>query len=360
MTLTTEIDNGILNKIEALLRMAQDKRGNENESANAMRAAQRLADAHNLSLASLDPSSKKSADKRREDKKFGGGLYQWQRDLYAAIAELNHCKHWVQEEKVEGKVSAYEKRKYGAEEAKHRAEHGYADWGREWRHRLLGSPVNVLSAQMMAEYLQGAVERLARDFVGNDPKKFFVQDAIAFREGAASRIVDMLKEKRQEDLREQKRQREEAAARNPGGQNQLVILDDVINAEAEANYDYLHGEGAWARREAEKAASTARYEERLRAAAEAQRVQDEWDAAHPVEAAARKKAEAEANAKYWADWQASQPKSRPSRATGLGRSRQQTDAERRASSGAYYSGRNEGAKVSLDKQVDSNTKGYIK
>lgn len=358
-TQTTDIDDGILNKIESLLRMANDKRGNENEASNAMRAAQRLADAHNLSLASLDPANKKAADKRREDKKFGGGLYQWQRDLYKAIAELNHCRHWVSEETVEGKVSAYEKRKYGAEEAKYRAEHGMADWGREWRHRLLGSPVNVLSTQLMAEYLQGTVERLARDFVNNDPKKFFIQDAIAFREGAASRIVILLQDKRREDIAEQQRQREEAAARNPGGQNQLVILDDIVSAEAEANYDYLNGEGAWARVQADKARREAAYEERLKAAAEAERIQDEWDAAHPEEAAARKRKEAEDAAAYWADWEKRNKRS-ASRTPAAPRTRSQTDAERRASSSAYYSGSVAGSKVSLDKQVDSNTKGYIK
>ena len=353
MATLNDIDEELADRIMKILAMAKHKDSNENEAANAMRMAQKLADAHNLSLANLDPESRSSAGKKRAGQKTNGGLYVWQRELYAAIAKLNHCKHWCSEEEETGKVSAYEKRKWGAEEAKYRAENGYASWGKTFRHRLLGSPVNVISTQMMADYLQDAIERMARDYVGNDAKKFFIPDAIAFREGMASRIVMRLEEKRREDVEEQERMKKEAQDRGDG--SSLVITTDVISAEEEANYDYLNGEGAWARKVAAEAESQRKYYERLAAAEEARKIQAEWDKAHPVEAAER---DAKAAAE-WAAYVKSQPKYRPSRASSMPRERSATDRERRQSSTGYYDGSAAGSKVSLDKQVGSKGNGGL-
>lgn len=348
-----DIDQGLVTKILNLLAVANDKRGNENEAANAMRAAQRLADAHNLSLANLDPEARNKSASKRTDTKLGGGLYVWQRELYAAIAKLNHCVHWCAEEDEEGKVSAYAARKYGAQYARDNKM-----WGKTWRHRLLGSPVNVLATQMMADYLQSTIERLARDYVDNNPKMYFIQDAIAFREGASARIIGTINTQREADIAEQRRQKEAAQARGDG--MSLMIMDDIADIEHAANYDHQHGEGAWARILAGRAAEEAARQKRIAAAEEAARIQKAYDEAHPEEAAARK-------AKEQADWEAfvkslgkGSSRSRSRSYSSTPRERQQTDREARRSSGAYYDGSAAGSKVSLNKQVDESKKGLLK
>lgn len=311
----------VIAKVRKLLALA-DNNPNENEAANAAAKAQELLEAYNLDMAVVGQKERKYA--KREDKKRGGGLYKWQRNLWFATAQLNFCNYYF-----------YRGLKAGS----------------QYEHQLIGSQANVVSTEVMAQYLEGVVERLARKWVAeNRPgKSIFIREAIAFREGVAGRLTGRLWEKRwarlAEDNERIKQERERNRAHGVNTENALV-LQDVINTEEDLNADYINGwePGTSARRrleaDARRAAAQAAAEELLRK-------QEEWDAAHPEEAARRKarqaqedEARAQDAAKEWAKQQF--------------RARKPTPEEERAKLRSYREGWNEGGAVSLDKQVDKS------
>jgi hypothetical protein len=126
-----------------------------------------------------------------------------------------------------------------------------------------------------------------------------------------------------------------------------LTLKSVAESEEAANYDFLHGEGAWARKqkaieEAEKRWAERRAEQ-AKAEAEAERVYAEWAAANPEEAA--KEAEKERK-------KARQKAQRRALGGGGFRYRQESASEKRRDSSAYWSGRDAGKDVSIDPQTD--------
>lgn len=302
-------------RIMKLLAMAQGM-ANENESANALQLAQKLADAHNLELGTIGKTGK------REDKKVSKGLYPYQRTLYNGLADLSHCRCWL--------------------------EKGLAR-GQAYQIRLLGSKVNVAVVQNMADYLEKAVNHMVRDRFGNDPKRYFSKDANAYRTGMVDTLVSRVRDKREAEEAERRAANE---ARHSSGHTAgaLVLIEDVSKAEEKANYDFLYGEGAW---DAAEARMAARREERE----EAQRKHAAWLAAHPEEAA---KIEAEAAAaaakaaKIYERNERNREKARQARIDA--HEYDPKDYQRGKPSvydnDAYWTGRNDGDTVGLEEQID--------
>jgi hypothetical protein len=193
----------------------------------------------------------------------------------------------------------------------------------------------VVATRVMAEYLQQTVERMAREFAG-EPRLYFTKATTAYREGISHRLYWRLYERRRkQDDEARAKQAEEATRRaHPayaGSSTALTILD-VRQAEQDANDDYVFGEGFSARRRAREAA-----------AAERQRV--------ALEEAARLEAEnPEEFARIEAEKQAAEAKERK---------RQESRDKRRKMweprSSTYYRGYDDGAKISLDQQIDRPT-----
>lgn len=295
----------ILAKIQKLLRVAEGK-ANEHESAAALQMAQRLADAYNIDIAGVGGTKEAGA---RDEQVFPGGLYPYQRRLYNEIAKLNHCLYWF----IRG-----------------------TGRGQKYQHRMVGSQVNVMLAKQMGEYLQGAVEAITRqEHCGGDARQFFTKDAHWFREGMIDRIIGTIWEKRDEERFEAKRKAEERAARG-GTANALVTIDDVAKREEIANYDWQYGEGAWARKEA----AMAEYMERARRASAEFEV---WKRENPELWAAQ---EAERQA------EAEKARKREERLAKRRKGPGPRKIDPKYNSDAYWSGREEGAKVRLDRQVE--------
>jgi hypothetical protein len=146
----------------------------------------------------------------------------------------------------------------------------------------------------------------------------------------ATSITYRLWDKRKEILREEKAKAEEAARQYGGGQ--ALVLASAIDAEKDANDDYLYGEGYSARRRAARA----EYDAKL---AEAVARRAIWEAEHPEEAA-REKATAEAKRKadneaYWRKNANRKPRKK----------------DEKYYSEAWESGREAGESVGLDKQA---------
>jgi hypothetical protein len=308
-----QASDAVIEKIRKLLALAGS--ANEHEAALAAQKAQDLLEAYNLDMSVISTARAT----KREKASRGGGLYKWQRNLWHAVSTLNFCRY-----------TYYQGNRAGG----------------EYKHELIGSKANVIGAELMAGYLEGAVERLARKWVHeNRPgKSVFIKEAIAFREGLANRLTNRLWSLRWEHLAKEKERVEQERNRNrAAGLNteNALVLQDVVNSEEDLNYDYIMGyePGTSARMRVER---DARIKAAEAEADEALRKQAEWDEAHPAEAAARRKREEEKRAKEYKDWKPP-------------RSRKATPEQERARLGSYRDGWEQGADVSLDRQVGKAT-----
>lgn len=321
---------GVARRVQKLLNLANNN-PNEAEASSAMAKAQEILVAYNLDMAQVGQTQKSRADQR-----YKGGLYKWQRSLWEAVANLNFCMYWS--------TTGTKK-------------------GQQFEHRVLGSYVNVVSTQVMADYLQQAIERLAREWFDQrgDLSSVFAREVIAYREGLADRISERLQAKRREQEYEARRKQEEEKARQShpayaGGatKNALTVLDIKLS-ETDLNLDHIYGkpEGWHSEQRAIRTAARAAEAEKLRIAREEQA---QWERDNPEEAAKKKAekeaADAEAMAKWWKE---EAKRARRRKGTGGGYSR---GPSVRASS--YYSGYDKGADVSLDRQVGGEEKKRLK
>lgn len=330
----SQVSDKTIERIKKLLALANNN-PNEAEAEAAMAKAQEMLEAHNLDMSVIGNTAQ---GRPRADQKQKGGLYGWQRSLWQAVAEMNFCNYWS----IKGLKA-----------------------GSTYEHRILGSSVNVLSTQLMSEYLQQAIERLAQQWAKeNGLKSVFVREAIAYREGMAARIVERLQAERERKLAEERRKEAErkAAANHPGAAptTSALTLVDVTRDEADLNNDYINGweEGTTAQNrrndEARRAAWRAEAEERAR-------VHEEKMASDPAYRAARE-AEQKANEEYWAEWDKEFAKKAARRAANppKPRYRKATPEEERQGLAGYREGRDKGDAVSLNQQVDRNERKGIK
>lgn len=320
----------VIEKVKKLLALA-DNNDNEHQAEAAAAKAMDLLAAYNLDMAMVS-SAKGKGD--REKKIFKGGLYQWQRNLWNSVARLNFCMYLY---------------KTGT---------GY---GQKYEHRLIGRVENVIGASTMADYLQSTIDRLAKEWAKERGLNVFCRDAIAYREGMAVCVVGRLEEKRRKELAEEERKREEqkARAKHPAyaDSGTALVLSDVIQNETDLNNDYQNGwePGTTASRRAERealqAAAQAAYQEELRK-------QEEWDAAHPEEAAARKKREREEADRFTREWEKREARN-AKRRKGYTSVTKMDSASQRTMSSAYNMGYKKGDDIGLDKQVAETTKKRI-
>lgn len=302
----------VIRRIQKLLAIAHDQRGNEHLAASAAEKAQELLEKYNLDMAVLGQRGADSG--KREDTRLAGGLYKWQRELWQGVAELHYCVYWA--------TKGLKK-------------------GEKYEHRIVGRTVNVLSARMMAEYLQGAIERIAREEFENNPSLYFSRAAIAYREGMAARLAERLRRRRwdkEAEARKEKYRRErEAAERGEAASVALTILD-VADREREANDDFLYGEGYSARRKL-------RMSEHERSVREAQgkKAEDErrWREQNPELAAEedrRREKEARAEEARWR--------------RNANRRKERTFHEPAVRDPRYHDGVRRGDSISIDPQIN--------
>lgn len=316
---------GIEEKIEKLLRVA-DGSANENESAVALQMAQKLADAYNLDIGTIGKSG------ARKDEQVSKGLYKYQRTLYSELAALNHCKVWI----TKGLT-----------------------YGSKYQTRLLGSKVNVAVTKNLCDYLEEVANRMVRE--NYEPRAFFSRDAHLYREGMIDRMVERIKTRRAEEEKERQREKREQQARqtHPGAatENAIVLISDVSQAEEAANYDYLHGEGAWDRLIAARREREANMDRRL---AEYKA----WELANP-EKVARQNAERqkmlEQERKRIDRLERASEKRRQERIDRFGYDpKEYRTTFHKTDSAAYWAGQTDGASVSIDDQIDHEVRKGIK
>lgn len=330
----TQEQTDVIAKVQKLLALAGNNT-NEHEAQAATQKAMDLLSAYNLSMHSVG----KPQVGKREDKRKKGGLYAWQRELWNAVCNLNFCMYWS----IKGLTA-----------------------GSSYEHRILGSEVNVVSAEVMADYLQGAIERLAQAWAKkNGFKSVFVREAIAYREGMAHGLVLRLNEKRRLQDEADKAAQEEHRRNNPTGNG--IVLADVANSEADLNTDYINGyePGTTARKRAEaearRAAATAAYWEQVNA----EKAKRAADPAYDAACKAKEEESHKASDAYWAAADAKSDAATRRRMKNankpgyddLGyklRYRLETAQESRQRMSSFGEGHRAAEKINLDKQVDKS------
>lgn len=279
----TDAQRAIIGKVEKLLALA-GRNSNENEASAAAAKAEAMLAEHNLSMAEVE-RAQGAVSGKREMLKQSGGMYSYQRRLWREVADLNFCVYLCYRERNRERM---EREANGRNGGKVRM---------RYTHRLIGRTVNVAATKVMASYLEGAAERLCRERLherGEGSQQFYSRWAVSYREGAVDRIISRIYDRRSQRETEERLARAEQAKRAGGSTATALTLADVRETERAANYDFQHGEGAWARREArraELAAEAAREEAAWAAWAKAnpeEARKQEQEAARKAEAAARR------------------------------------------------------------------------
>ena len=267
----TEEQQSIIGRVEKLLRLAA-KNPNEAEAASATSKAQELLAAYNLDMAAVERNSGDTGKRAQEE--LEGGKYEWERDLWKAVAQLNFCIYWNESKTVAtplSKVKLYVKGK------------GVVPAITVYQHRIVGRTVNIAGTKAMASYLQSVIERITKERC--IPAKINLRSTFAksFREGLTFGIQVKVWDRRAEFISEEKRKANEAVKAaayeaNAGASTSTAItLSSFVQTEHEENVDFMYGAGTsakWAADRARKAAA--------KKAADDEYTQ--WAAAHPKEA----------------------------------------------------------------------------
>lgn len=318
-TLSPETQN-ILQRIKKLLDLAaKNTKGGEHEAASAAAKAQELLTQYNLDAALVERAG--GTEGKREDAKLRGGFYQYQRDLWTSVAELNFCLYWTQ---VHWPVmEVYDKDRWTGKWIKVKRPY------RQMRHRLVGRVVNTIATKVMAQYLEDTIERIVRDRLGDQPLQKYSTWAVSFREGMVSRVVEKVSERYRERLdAEAMKRAEQAKASHEGrptdGMGTALALADFVDAESDANMDFLKGEGYSARQKQYRA-------ERARERAEEEARYTRWAAENPDAARAQEERARKAYARRRSSGGSSETK--------------------RVDYHAFYAGYDAADKISIDQQV---------
>ncbi len=284
-----EEKQGVIERVEKLLRLAA-KNPNEHEAATATAKAQELLAAYNLDLAAVDEHGQDSGGKRMAEA-MEGGNHDWEQALWKEVAELNFCMYWHQTDFLPTAMGRFKEWRNG------KVIRGIY----RHRHNIVGRKVNIAATNAMASYLQGTIERLTRERCVPAKIPLTGRWAMSFREGITFGVIGKIMDRRAafiDEERKKARAAEEAAAKMAtadASTSTALTLSTYVEEEHAKNYDFKHGEGAYAKILAQRA-------ERARLKREAEEEYTRWAAENPKEAAKeekRRQREMERNREKW-------------------------------------------------------------
>ena len=262
----TDEQKSVAEKVEKLLRLA-GKNTNQAEAEAAMAKAMAMLEAANLSMDAIDETGEGSG--RRAEEKLVGGFYEFERDLWNRVGELNFClvfhrRRFVRREIIDARSEAI------------RDPHRRNNILRG-EFRIIGRQHNIAATKVMAGYLMQTIERLTRErlreTLGDEYKNLNSQMrsrwAVSYREGIAESIARKLWDRREAILADEEREAEaarrraEEAATKGMSTATGVSLASLAKTEREGNIDFIYGEGTsarWAAQRAEEARRRAEHE----------------------------------------------------------------------------------------------------
>lgn len=222
----------VIDKIQKLLARTKDNRGaTEAEADTAMKLAQELMAKHNLDMAAVEaasgPSTSDGATRVKEQMQ-GRAMYKWQQQLARYVAEANFCYHLIKvdEQYIAGRYN----------------NDGYYICGHfrtKKSHVYVGRRANVITAQLMYQYLTQTIEDLVP--IESNAKRLS-RSAMSWKEGCADRLCERLAQRRQDlidehDARvkaEQEAIRKEAEAKYAASPKELTPNRDAQARHVEA------------------------------------------------------------------------------------------------------------------------------
>jgi len=238
--MTAQIDRKTLDKIRKLMNLAKDGGATEGEASVAMEKAREIMATNNLSMAQLEASGKSGGEgsNRLRSGLKGKALYKYQQSLMSTIADTNFCAVLVDSE---------------------RRGNRHIDTG----YTIIGREANVAAVANMFDYLNASLERIVTPHLESNSQRLS-RWAVSFKEGAAQRLAERLRDRHQEKLAEQSagsRAQREAQATSSGSGALVVVMEDFAQAEADANLEHRMGwePGEAAQRRAECEARRAEY-----------------------------------------------------------------------------------------------------
>ena len=326
-----QINEGIIRKIQNLLAKGKDAGVGEAEASLYMAKAQELLAKYNMEYSLVmearveGGATAAEPEKREKTRMSRSAQYQWQRELWKALAQANFCWHSIVEV-LDGKRASSKKSQVPVK-----------------RHMVLGRQSNVLAVQMMGEYLEDSMERLVVESGGYANSERMSRGANSWKRGCAERLVQRIEEaaEKRKDVSEDEK---------PAGSTALV-LRSVYEREEADNYEFAYGIGSYARKLLRDAEWEQGQEERNRRAQEArEKAERDWleylQNETPVQKAQREKREEKErvkerkqNARDWRRW----------------RNEQYREASK-VDSEAYCAGKRAGDKISLAAQVGAGKK----
>jgi hypothetical protein len=299
------IPDSLRSRIQKLLALANDARGNEHEAQAAAAKVQTLLGEYNLELSQLIESDEDEINPDAVREKASNAIETktlWQYNLFDAIAANNFVMRFVDS--------------FGEGETR--------------THSLVGRKLNIATTLQVYNYLTGSIDRLC-PFTDRRTKAFR-----SWKEGCADRLRGRLQDQRWASERASREAATVKTANSGSGSGSDLVLSDVYSTEDDLNRDFRFGyaPGTTAR---ERAAQRAKWE------AEAEARRNAPVAAAPerneTEAQRRKREAKETadNERYWARYR-----------------RQQAKEAARRDQNAYAMGANAGAQISLDQQIGGN------
>lgn len=209
--------NPLIERIKKLLRLAKDKGATEAEAQTAMEKVQEILAEHNLSMAQVEEHTSETDDRVQGHKgKTTGKNNKWESHIFFAASDLNFCFYYTN---VLRSVST------GSVE--------------KLQHVVIGKPVNVLAAELLAEYLVETVNRMSTEY--GKTAECFAAAALAgtseamakhrFKQGMAYRL-----RARMEDL---KKLRSQQQTKTTDGRN-LPALSDAYSASQRQIQEWLN------------------------------------------------------------------------------------------------------------------------
>jgi len=314
------ISDRLIEKIQKLFALAGNN-PNKAEAEVALNKAHELLEENNISMLEIERSTGK-ADNSRSDEKHSGALYKWQQAIWEGTAKMNFCRYF----RLRGMTK-----------------------GSKYEHRIVGRPSNATATQMMAEYLQGAIERYAREYAkDNDYASIFNRDVIIFREGMAAEITHRMWVTRWEREKAAKA----AAAQNTG--STAVTLFGAQYHEEDLNTDYMNGwaPGTSSRMRAEREEIYRKWDAEAKLKQQAHDHRMETDPIYRADFELRRAADEMA-----AEKKRKQQERNDKRRGNSGYYRRENEEDRRRNSVAFRDGFATGRKVGLDQQVGKGTSG---
>jgi hypothetical protein len=315
----TVISDKVLGRIRALLAKTVENGCTEGEASSAAEMASRMLSAHNVSMAELEATGATVGEEGRRGRATTArsAMYDWQINLMSAIAQANFCKHWVEKVKLEKYASGVARKKPAS------------------RHALIGRKVNIVSTNMLYDYLVDTMERLL-PYPSSERRS---RSAHSWRLGCAARLTERIEHDHWQAVQEsrEKKERAETEARASGANAPgALVLADVFGTEEDLNEDEMwnRAPGTTARLRNEWQARVAKTRADAEAAprpcaAPARPVAPETEAER-VARAKREKAESERHERR--------------------RNREEAKIDQRA----YWAGSDAGRDISLAKQMEEN------